>query len=316
MSNQSQIENRLKDEIEPFETKAELPVDRRAIRRWCSAIGLDYRPYLNLQQAEGPLAMLHFWTVWETTRHPMSVNQRLRSEMTASGYPAIVATNYELEQFRPARIGDTLTTRICLEDISELKQTPLGAGHFATERHEFLREDGEILGKLRIRCLFFKPGAPTVSRSATRTPPTASMPKAASETTNLSTLEIPVSATTIISGALAFNDFELVHHDRNVAKSQGLPDIIMNSATSLGLVYRYIMETVPSERKLTRIAMKLGTPCVPGDILSFKGSHSADFTLDIRAMTGRGEHLKATASFAENIAGDDAKVSSVSTQTA
>ena len=312
MSKQPQIEERLKGEIEPFETLAELPVDRRAIRRWCSAIGLDYRPYLNLQQAEAPLAMLHFWTVWETTRHPMSVNQRLRSEMTASGYPAIVATNYELEQFRPARIGDTLTTRIRLEDISEQKQTPLGTGYFATECHEFLREDGELLGQLRIRCLFFKPGAPTIPRPGnTHTKPPASVPLTASETAELSTLEIPVSATTVISGALAFNDFELVHHDRNVAKSQGLPDIIMNSATSLGFVYRYIMETVPSERKLARIAMKLGTPCVPEDTLTFTGRHNADFTLDIRAMTGRGEHLKATAYFAESAASNE-KASPVS----
>tara|TARA_R110001583_G_scaffold140307_2_gene292576 strand:- start:21835 stop:22041 length:207 start_codon:yes stop_codon:yes gene_type:complete len=48
--------------------------------------------------------------------------------------------------------------------------------------------------------------------------------------------------------------------------------------------------------------MKLGTSCVPEDTLSFTGCHNADFTLDIGAMTGRGEHLKATAYFAESAA--------------
>lgn len=51
--------------------------------------------------------------------------------------------------------------------------------------------------------------------------------------------------------------------------------------------------------------MKLGTPCVPEDTLSFTGRHNADFTLDIRAMTGRGEHLKATAYFAESAASNE-----------
>lgn len=301
MSNNTAIEERLKSQIAPFVARAELPVDRGAIRRWCSAIGLDYQPYLDPQRVEAPMAMLHFWTVWETTRSPMSVNQRLRSELTAAGYPAIVATNYELEQFRAARIGDMLTTRIRLEDISEQKQTPLGVGYFATELHEFVNADGGLLGQLRIRCLFFRPGPPPSPRpkSEGATPP-AMAPARPVDT--LAPLDIAVNATTVIAGALAFNDFELVHHDRDLARSQGLPDIIMNSATSLGLVYRYLTETAAPDQQLTRIAMKLGTPCVPGDRLSFSGHQGADRALDIRAMTGRGEHLRATASFASAVA--------------
>lgn len=304
MSDETRIDERLRGEIGPFEVKAELPVNRWAIRHWCSAIGLDYRPYLDPRQVEAPMAMLHVWTVWETTRNPMSVNQRLRSEMTAAGYPAIVATNYELEQFHPARIGETLMTRIRLEDISEEKQTPLGAGYFATELHEFLSDDGGLLGQLRIRCLFFKPGAPPASRpdSAGAKPPAVA---AASNAVELPMLEIPVSTTTVISGALAFNDFELVHHDRDVARSQGLPDIIMNSATSLGLIYRYATETAPPGWHCVRIVMKLGTPCVPGDTLSFSGRRDADLALEVRATTRRGEHLKATASFSTDTATDE-----------
>jgi acyl dehydratase len=299
MSNKLPIDARLKDGIAPFEIKAELPVNRWAIRRWCAAMGVDYQPYLDPERVEAPLAMLHFWTVWEVTRSPMSINQRLRAEMTAAGYPAIVATNYELEQFRPARIGETLRTRIRLEDISQEKQTPLGAGYFATELHEFLGESAEILGQLRIRCLFFKPGAPPVSKpdSGGMKPPMAA---SAPEGLALAKLDIPVSATTIIAGALAFNDFELVHHDRDLARAQGLPDIIMNSATSIGLVYRYLTETAPANGHLTAISMKLGAPCVPGDTLCFSGRQSTDSSFEIRATTSRGEHLKATARFSSD----------------
>ena len=72
------------------------------------------------------------------------------------------------------------------------------------------------------------PTIPRPGNTHKKTP--VSAPITASETAELSTLEIPVSATTVISGALAFNDFALIHHDRNVAKSQGLSDIIMNGA--------------------------------------------------------------------------------------
>lgn len=310
MSNRTQIEARLKSEIAPFEIKAELPVNRWAIRRWCSAIGLDYRCYLDPLQVDAPMAMLHFWTVWETTRNPMSVNQRLRCEMTSAGYPAIVATNYELEQFHPARIGETLATCIRLEDISEEKQTPLGAGYFATELHEFLSEKSGLLGQLRIRCLFFKPGASVASRSGSAGAKPATT-AAAPGGVEIAPLDVPVSATSVISGALAFNDFELVHHDRDVAQSQGLPDIIMNSATSLGLVYRYATETAPPGRKLARIAMRIGTPCVPGDMLSFSGRKSAELDLEIRAITGRGEHLRATAGFSVGAAADGKPLSAL-----
>ncbi len=296
MSSKLPIDERLRADILPFHVKADLPVNRWAIRRWCGAIGLDCKLYLDPQRAEAPLPLLHMWTVWETTRSPLSINKRLRDELTTVGYPAIVATNYDIEQYRPAQIGETLSTRIRLGDISTEKQTPLGPGYFATELHEFFNDSDELLGRVSIRCLYFRPGPPAHAKP--KPSPTAAQTEPTAPKIELARLDISISATTIIAGALAFNDFELVHHDKALAQSQGLPDIIINSATSLGLVYRYLIETAPVGWQVKRVATKLGSPCIPGDTLSFSGRNieGDETSFDIRAVTARGEHLRATAS--------------------
>ena len=52
----------------------------------------------------------------------------------------------------------------------------------------------------------------------------------------LTPLEIPVTATVIVAGAIASRDFMPVHHDRDFANSQGSPNIFMNIMTDNGLL--------------------------------------------------------------------------------
>ncbi|HXO79746.1 MAG TPA: acyl dehydratase, partial [Mycobacterium sp.] len=41
-------------------------------------------------------------------------------------------------------------------------------------------------------------------------------------------LEIPVTTTMIVAGAIASRDFMPVHHDRDYANKQGSPNLFMN----------------------------------------------------------------------------------------
>ena len=47
-------------------------------------------------------------------------------------------------------------------------------------------------------------------------------------------LEIPLTTTLIVAGAIASRDYMPVHHDRDFANSQGAPDIFMNILTTNG----------------------------------------------------------------------------------
>ncbi len=49
-------------------------------------------------------------------------------------------------------------------------------------------------------------------------------------------LEIAVTRTLIVAGAIASRDYQDVHHDAELARAKGSPDIFMNILTTNGLV--------------------------------------------------------------------------------
>ena len=55
-------------------------------------------------------------------------------------------------------------------------------------------------------------------------------------------LEIPITRTLIVAGAIASRDYQDVHHDAELAREKGSPDIFMNILTTNGLVGRYITD--------------------------------------------------------------------------
>ena len=88
-------------------------------------------------------------------------------------------------------------------------------------------------------------------------------------------LPIPITARLIVSGALASQDFEDVHHDRAAANHKGTPDIFMNILTTNGLVGRYLSDWTGTAGKLKRIQLSLGVPNFPGDCMTLSGTVSA-----------------------------------------
>ncbi|MBM4337035.1 MAG: acyl dehydratase [Deltaproteobacteria bacterium] len=113
----------------------------------------------------------------------------------------------------------------------------------------------------------------------------------------LPALEIPITSTLIVGGALASRDFTPVHHDRAAAQAQGMSDVFMNILTTNGLVGRYVTDWAGPDAILREVAIKLGAPNLPGDTMKFSGTVSsrdestATVTVEIVGRNGWGDHV-------------------------
>jgi acyl dehydratase len=85
-------------------------------------------------------------------------------------------------------------------------------------------------------------------------------------------LEIPVTRTLIVAGAIASRDYQDVHHDAELARRKGSPDIFMNILTTNGLVGRYITDHFGPSAVLRKVAIRLGAPNYPGDTMVLTGT--------------------------------------------
>jgi acyl dehydratase len=88
----------------------------------------------------------------------------------------------------------------------------------------------------------------------------------------LPALEIPVTRTLIVAGAIASRDYQDVHHDAELARQKGAPDIFMNILTTNGLVGRYVTDHFGPTAVLRKVAIRLGAPNHPGDTMVLTGS--------------------------------------------
>ena len=120
---------------------------------------------------------------------------------------------------------------------------------------------------------------------------------------DLPMLEIPMTATRIVAGAIATRDFMPVHHDRDYANSQGAPDIFMNIISTNAYCSRYLTDWAGPNAMLQRLAIRLGVPACPGSTLTFTGAVTAVEEADdgvvvdveLQARNELGDHATGTA---------------------
>ena len=117
-------------------------------------------------------------------------------------------------------------------------------------------------------------------------------------------LEVPVTATVIVAGAIASRDYMPVHHDPAFAKRQGSPNIFMNILSTNGLCVRFLTDWAGPEAMVTNLAIRLGTPSFPDDPLVFTGAVTdvaagvdgeGLVSVSFSAKTSIGEHVSGTA---------------------
>lgn len=111
-------------------------------------------------------------------------------------------------------------------------------------------------------------------------------------------LAVPITASAIVAGAIATNDFENVHHDKAAAQATGVPDIFMNILTTNGFVQRYVSDWCGSGARIAAVEIRLGAPNFVGDTMRLSGTVSRveGSAVDV-AVSGRnaiGEHVTAT----------------------
>ena len=108
---------------------------------------------------------------------------------------------------------------------------------------------------------------------------------------------LPISITTslVVGGALASRDFTSVHHDRSAAQAAGLQDVFMNILTTNGLVGRYVTDWAGPDAVVRKLTIKLGTPNLPGDTMTFTGKVASveddEVTVEVKGKNSWGDHV-------------------------
>jgi acyl dehydratase len=110
-------------------------------------------------------------------------------------------------------------------------------------------------------------------------------------------LEIPLSRTLIVATAIASRDYQDVHHDPELAKERGSPDIFMNILTTNGFVGRFVTDWTGPETQLRKVDIRLGIPNYPGDTMTLEGSvtakddETATVEVSLRGRNRLGDHV-------------------------
>ena len=275
------------------------------IRHWVDALD-DRNPiYLDEDAARAngwpgivaPPAMLQTWTMARPKIEGIAERGGTATETTgenpistlaAAGFSGTLATNSELEFDRYLRPGDLLTSEGIFESISEQKTTGLGRGYFVTWVTTYRDQRGEEVGRQLFRVYKFAPG--TAGEGGGRKEGRASKASATKEAPSeplgeaLPAFDLDVTSTVIVAGAIASRDFMPVHHDAEYARAQGAPDLFMNILTTNGYVARYVTDWAGPDARLTKIAIRLGAPSVPGKVLRFTGQVVSESVEDDHRM--------------------------------
>jgi len=93
----------------------------------------------------------------------------------------------------------------------------------------------------------------------------------------LPAIDVPITRTLIVGGAIASRDYQDVHHDAELAKEKGSPDIFMNILTTNGLVGRFITDWARPDAFIKNVSIRLGAPNYPGDTMRLTGEVAAKY---------------------------------------
>jgi hypothetical protein len=292
------------------------PVSAVQIWQWCSAMGdrsplyLDeaYRSRTEFsgQGAVAPPAMMQMWTMRDFDDHyaPGSTDAApypVMRKLEQMDFPANVAVSYDIIFHRYLVECDRVHHYKTVAEISELKTTALGEGHFFTDRMEYLDQDGELFAEALVTYFQYRPAgqAGAGGRSAEQKPeewPAGSRNDAGefpvtdgnADTTwqtdyrdlsgaelavgnALPELRIPITHKLVVGGAIATQDFVPVHHNVPAARAAGMPDIFMNILTTCGLCARYLSDWAGPGSRLRKLKFRLMAPNTPGDTMSMNG---------------------------------------------
>ena len=117
----------------------------------------------------------------------------------------------------------------------------------------------------------------------------------------LPVLDIPITTTAIVAGAIASRDYQDVHHDAELARQRGSKDVFMNILTTNGYVGRFVTDWAGPDAVLKKVAIRLGAPNYPGDTMRMTGrvtgkGDDGRVDVEIRGANSMGDHVVGTVS--------------------
>ena len=114
----------------------------------------------------------------------------------------------------------------------------------------------------------------------------------------LPALDVPITRTVIVAGAIASRDYQDVHHDAELAKERGSKDIFMNILTTNGWVGRFVTDWAGPDAVLKKVAIRLGAPNYPDDTMRMTGqvTKKADGQVEVslKGTNSLGDHVTGT----------------------
>ncbi len=86
-------------------------------------------------------------------------------------------------------------------------------------------------------------------------------------------LSYPVTATTVVLGALAARDWRPMHHDKDFAvERNGTRDIFLNTPNQAAWFERYVTDWTGPYGRLRRMTFRMLGSIFPGDTMVFRGA--------------------------------------------
>ena len=88
----------------------------------------------------------------------------------------------------------------------------------------------------------------------------------------LPVLSYPVTATTVVLGALASRDWRPMHHDKDFATERnGVRDIFLNTPNQAAWFERYVTDWTGPHGRLGRVTFRMKGSVFPGDSMELRG---------------------------------------------
>lgn len=136
------------------------PVNLPMIRNWIEAI--DPSSTDDPDPDTAPPSMIQAWTMpgLHGARAGDDPLGQINQVMDEAGFTSVVATNCDQSYPRYLKLGEHLTVRTRLLDVTGPKRTALGEGWFVTTRSTWF-SDNEPVAAMDFRILKFKPREPT-----------------------------------------------------------------------------------------------------------------------------------------------------------
>jgi acyl dehydratase len=145
-------------------------VNGAMIRHWCEAMEDGNPLYSDEEYAKqseyggiiAPPQMVMSYCmapIWPESKEEPDPFGKAVKIMKDAGYFGIVATTTSYEFFKPMLLGDRISIKKKLANISPEKKTRLGTGHFLTAEYIYTNQKGEPICVQSFTVLTFKPEA-------------------------------------------------------------------------------------------------------------------------------------------------------------